>query len=136
MTKPHTVMLSRQAVKVLRELNDYTGHTEYLFASRREQKPLSEATIRKAFRSLFEDYHIVPHGCRHFFSTQANESGLFRPDVIEAALSHGIDDAIRGIYNEATYDDERRKLAQWWSDELDSMRDGAKVISIDSVKIA
>lgn len=136
MTKPHTVMLSKQAVSLLRELHNYTGHAEYLFASRREQKPLSEATIRKAFRSLFEDYHIVPHGCRHFFSTQANESGLFRRDVIEAALSHGIDDAIRAIYNEATYDDERRKLAQWWSDELDSMRDGAKVLSIESVKMA
>lgn len=130
MTKPHTVMLSRQAVAILKELKNYTGHAEYLFASRREQKPLSEATIRKAFRTLFEDYHVVPHGCRHFFSTQANESGLFRRDVIEAALSHGIDDAIRAIYNEATYDDERRQLAQWWSDELDTMRDGAKILPI------
>lgn len=130
MTKPHTVMLSRQAMAILKELKNYTGHAEYLFASRREQKPLSEATIRKAFRTLFEDYHVVPHGCRLFFSTQANESGLFRHDVIEAALSHGSDDAIRAIYNEATYDDERRKLAQWWSDELDIMRDGAKILPI------
>lgn len=135
MTKPHTVMLSKQTLARLKELKNYTGHAEYLFASRIKQKPLSEATIRKAFRNLFADYHIVPHGCRHFFSTQANESGLFRRDVIEAALSHGIDDAIRAIYNEATYDDERRKLAQWWSDELDLMRDSAKAISIDNTNL-
>ncbi len=136
MTKPHNVMLSSQAVAALKELYTYTGHSEYLFTTRLDHKPVSEATIRKAFRLLFTDYHIVPHGCRHFFSTQANESGLFRRDVIEAALSHGNDDAIRAIYNEATYDDERRKLAQWWSDELDVMRDGAKIISIESVKSA
>ncbi len=128
MTKPHTVMLSRQAIDALKQLKQYTGHSEYVFASRLDSKPLSEATIRKAFRLNFSDYHIVPHGCRHFFSTQANESGLFRHDVIEAALSHGDKDKIRGIYNEATYDRERRELAQWWSDQLDIMRDGAKVL--------
>lgn len=130
MTKPHTVMLSKQAVNALKQLKQYTGDRNYLFSTRYVNKPVSEATIRKAFRTLFTDYHIVPHGCRHFFSTQANESGLFRKEVIETALSHGDDDGIRAIYNEASYDIERRKLAQWWSDELDSMRDGAKVVSI------
>ena len=67
-------------------------------------RPLSEATTRKAFRTNFTDYHIVPYGCRHFFSTQDNESGLFSSDVIEATLS------------------------QWRIEQLDIMRDGAKVI--------
>jgi integrase len=133
MVKPHTVMLSRQAVAALKELKAYSGHTEYLFAARLINKPISEATVRKAFRLIFTDYHIVPHGCRHFFSTQANESGLFRKDVIEVFLSHGDQDQIRAIYNEATYDKERKELAQWWSDQLDLMRDGAKVLSFRSV---
>ena len=128
MSKPQSVMLSRQAIGALMELKQYTGHGDYVFPGRLNTKPISEATIRKAFRQVFTDYHIVPHGCRHFFSTQANESGLFRSDVIEAALSHGDKDKIRAIYNEATYDSERKKLAQWWSDELDLMRDGAKVL--------
>ena len=80
---------------------------------------MSEATIRKAFRLCFTDYHVVPHGCRHFFSTQANESGLFRRDVIESFLAHSDKDKIRETYNEATYDKERRELAQWWSNQLD-----------------
>ena len=71
---------------------------------------------------------MVPHGCRHFFSTQANDSALFRKDVIEAFLSHSDKDQIRAIYNEAKYDIERRKLAPWWSDQLDIARDGAKVM--------
>ena len=128
MTKPHTIMLSRQALEVLKELWAYTGHSEYLFASMLASNPVSEATIRKAFRLTFTDYHIVPHGCRHFFSTQANESGLFRNDVIESFLAHSDKDKIRETYNEATYDNERRHLAQWWSDQLDIARDGAKVL--------
>lgn len=130
MTKPHTIMLSTQALAALKELQAYTGHNEYCFSSRLASNPVSEATIRKAFRTNFTDYHIVPHGCRHFFSTQANESGLFRRDVIESFLAHSDKDKIRETYNEATYDKERRQLAQWWSDQLDLMRDGAKVISL------
>ena len=130
MTKPHIIMLSKQAIAALKELQAYTGHGEYLFASRLASSPVSEATIRKAFRLTFPDYHIVPHGCRHFFSTQANESGLFRNDVIESFLAHSDKDKIRETYNEATYDNERRQLAQWWSNLLDIARDGAKVIPI------
>lgn len=130
MTKPHTIMLSRQALSALKELQAYTGHNEYCFSSRLASAPISEATIRKAFRTNFTDYHIVPHGCRHFFSTQANESGLFRRDVIESFLAHSDKDKIRETYNEATYDKERRELAQWWSDQLDMMRDGSKVIEL------
>lgn len=129
MTTPHNVMLSKQAVAMLKELHNYTGHGEHLFTTRLDNKPVSEATVRKAFRTLFTDYHVVPHGCRHFFSTQANETKLFDKDIIEVALSHGDENSIRGIYNEATYDSERRRLAQWWSDTLDTARDGAKVLS-------
>ncbi len=123
MTKPHTIMLSKQAISALEKLKQYTGHGEYLFASPTKRKPVSEATIRKAFRLVFTDYHVVPHGCRHFFSTQANDSGLFRPDVIEAFLSHGDKDKIRATYNEASYDEERRRLAEWWSNQLDAAKE-------------
>lgn len=133
MNKPHTVMLSRQAIQALKELHEYSGHGEYLFPARLLRKPVSEATIRKAFRAVFTDYHVVPHGCRHFFSTQANESGLFRHDVIEAFISHKDKDVTRATYNEATYNIERMELAQWWSDQLDIMRDGAEIIQIKGV---
>ncbi len=70
----------------------------------------------------------MPHGCRHFFSMQVNESGLFRKEVVEVFLQHKDTNAISAIYNQATYDKERRELAQWWSDQLDIARDGAKVL--------
>jgi len=122
MTKPHTIMLSKQVLASLEKLKEFTGHQEYLFKSRRDDEPVSEATIRKAFRSTFTDYHIVPHGCRHFFSTSANESGLFRKEAINKMIQHKDKDVTEAsnIYNQATYDEERKKIVQWWSDLLDS----------------
>jgi hypothetical protein len=60
----------------------------------------------------------------------ANDYGQFRPDVIEAALAHKDANAIRATYNRATYINERHKLAQWWGDELEMMRDGGRVLSM------
>ena len=128
MKKPHTVMLSTQVLKALEQLKQFTGHQEYLFKSRRDDLPVSEATIRKAFRMSFADYHIVPHGCRHFFSTTANESGLFRKEAIDALLQHKDKDVTEAsnVYNKATYDDERKQIAQWWSNQLDASQAESK----------
>ena len=89
---------------------------------------VSDKAISNAYDAVFNDYHIVPHGCRHFFSTQANESGLFRKEAIDSFLQHKDKNAISAIYNQATYDKERMAIAQWWSDQLDIARDGAKVL--------
>mgnify|MGYP000277031217 CR=1 FL=1 len=130
--QPHTVTLSRQAVAALKELQQLTGYPTLLFQGNDPTRPISEMTLTKALRLLWPEYRIVPHGCRHFFSTMTNEHGQFRHDVIEAALAHKDRDAIRATYNRATYIEERRALAQWWADELESMRDGAKVIALRS----
>lgn len=126
--QPHTVTLSRQAMASLKELLQLTGYQKFLFPGNDPKKPISEATLTKAFKLLWPEYRIVPHGCRHFFSTMANEHGHFRHDVIEAALAHKDRDAIRATYNRATYIEERRKLSQWWAEELETMREGSKVI--------
>jgi integrase len=120
MTNAHVVPLTNQVMSKLKELEKYTGHTEFLFFSSRTFKPLSEATIRQAFRTTFPDYHTVPHGCRHLFSTQANESGLFRKEAIDAFLQHKDKDEISGTYNKALYAGERASIAKWWSEQLDS----------------
>lgn len=134
MSKPHTVMLSRQSLALLNELKEYTGSGEYLFAARITGKPVSEATIRKAFRTCFNEYRIVPHGCRHFFSTHANDAAKsnrllkFDKDVIESALGHAAENNVQGIYDDREYEISRKQLAQWWSDQLDMMKGGAKVL--------
>jgi hypothetical protein len=65
----------------------------------------------------------------------ANEAKLFDPDIIEAALADDTP-SVRGIYNRAIHDAERRRLAQWWTDRCDEMADErpAKVVALRPVK--
>lgn len=130
MRKSHTVMLSKQAVSLLQQLKTISGYQKYVLPDLIGSKPISNATLIMALRRVWVNYRIVPHGFRHLFSTQANESRLFHKDVIESALAHGDENKIRGTYNLAEYRSERTKLAQWWADELDLMRNGAAVVKI------
>ena len=128
MRKSHVVMLSKQAISLLSQLKTLTGYEGYVLPDLIGNKPISNATFNMALRLVWTKYRIVSHGFRHFFSTQANESRLFHKDVIESALAHGDENKIRGTYNLAEYRDERSKLAQWWADELDIMRNGEKIL--------
>ena len=66
---------------------------------------------------------------RGLFSTSANETGRFSPDVIERQLAHAPRDKVRGAYNHAEYLEERRLLLQWWSDRLENFKTPADVIN-------
>lgn len=135
--RDHIIPLSRQALEALQELHVFTGHSDWLFPSTSKRVPyISENTLGKAFGLLLPEKHIVPHGCRAFFSTEANESGKWRPDVIEAALAHVQGDQVRKAYNRAEYEKERRALMQWWADQIDTWRSGAKVLRIKTSRAA
>jgi len=68
------------------------------------------------------DRHVA-HGFRSTFSTQANESALWAPDVIELQLAHVEGNAVRRAYNRQARWPERVALMSWWGDQLDEMRD-------------
>jgi hypothetical protein len=63
-------------------------------------------------------------------STLLNESGRWNPDAIERALAHGDSDNVRAAYHRGAHWDERVLMAQWWSDQLDTLQRGADVIPI------
>tara|TARA_R110002072_G_scaffold298960_2_gene473726 strand:- start:15509 stop:15676 length:168 start_codon:yes stop_codon:yes gene_type:complete len=50
-----------------------------------------------------------------------HESGLWSIDSIELQLSHKIP-GVRGIYNKAVLLDERKKLMEWHSEKIDTLR--------------
>jgi integrase len=125
--RDHIIPLSSQAIAVLQQIKALSGHSIYLFpSSRAGSGNVSDGTVNKALRTIWTKYRIQAHGFRHFFSTEANESGLFPKEMIETALSHGDPDRIRGTYNFATYLDKRRVLGQWYADYLDELRNLAE----------
>lgn len=127
--KMHAVPLSRQVVSILKELESIIGSDGYIFPSVRTfKRPMSENTLNAAFRRMgYAKDEVTAHGLRATASTLLNECGLWNPDAIERSLAHGDSNSVRGIYHRGLHWEERVRMAQWWSDYLDELRDGGKV---------
>lgn len=132
MRKPHQVPLSRQAVALLREAAGLTGAKGYVFPSvRTNARPMSENTINAGLRRLgYSKDEMTAHGFRSMASTLLNESGKFSPDAIERALAHSDSDSVRAAYHRGAHWQERVEMAQWWSDYLDQLRQGATIVTM------
>lgn len=132
MRKAHRVPLSRQSLELINAIGEITGSENgYVFPSiRAMSRPMSENTINAALRRLgYAKEDMTGHGFRSTASTLLNESGKWHPDAIERALAHGDTDAVRSAYHRGAYWDERVRMAQWWSDYLDELRNDDKVAS-------
>lgn len=132
MRKPHHVPLSRQAIAQLRSMHEVTGPTGYVFPSiRTRTRPMSDNTINAALRRMgYASDEMTAHGFRAMASTLLNESGKWHPDAVERALAHKDSDKVRAAYHRGAHWDERVRMAQWWSDYLDTLRKGADVVPI------
>jgi integrase len=140
MRREHRVPLPLQALTILADLKAASSGGALVFPGYGMSggvgrsvapRPMSEGTMIVALRRMgYSSDEMVPHGFRSIASTLLNESGHFAPDVIEAALAHQDADAVRRAYNRATFWQERVRMAQWWGDHLDMLRDGAQVIRL------
>ena len=132
MRQPHLVPLSTQAVAVLKKIHLLTGAGQYVFPSRNSPlKPMSDNTINASLRRLgFDKDEISGHGFRAMARTMIHEILHFNPDAIEAQLAHAVPDRLGRAYNRTQHLVERQKMMQEWTDYLDSLKETAKVISI------
>lgn len=117
--QPHSVPLSEAVLELLHrwltERHKQGITDKRLFGDLPLHRPI------EVIRQAGYDGKMTLHGCRKVFSTAAHESGLWRIDAIELQLSHSIG-GVRGVYNKARYLDERRRLMEWYSGELQSWR--------------
>ena len=100
------IPLARQAVAILRDLHAIAGQDE-----------------------------VSSHGFRATASTLLNECGQWSKDAIERALGHIEKNEVRRAYNRSSYWDERVRMAQWWADHLDELKQGetrqsAKIVAL------
>jgi len=123
MRRPHVVPLARQVVKLFAELKLITGAGRYIFPSPFSAgRCISDVGILNALRRMgYNKGKMTIHGFRTMASTLLNEL-KYRPDVIEAQLSHGEKNAIRDAYNRAEYLQERRQMMEEWANYLDRLR--------------
>lgn len=130
MRTPHVVPLSSQAIEVVRSLAELRNTSQLLFPGERDhQRPMSNNTLLKALEIMGYKHRMTGHGFRGIASTLLHEAG-FEHAHIELQLAHTERNAVSAAYNFATYLPQRRRMMQWWADELDSLRKGASVVQM------
>lgn len=136
MKVPHIVPLSKQAIEIIRSLQQLTGHSKYLFPCHRSpQRCMSDNALNAGLRRLgFTKEEATAHGFRASARTILDEVLKVRPDYIEHQLSHTVRDALGTAYNRTSHLEERKKMMQMWADYLDGLKTGAKVIPLRRVK--
>ena len=135
----HVVHLSEPAAAIVE--GQKGQHARYVFPSPAgRDAPMSNMSMLTVLRRMDlwgkdAPERVTVHGFRATFSTWANELGIARPDVIEAALAHNETDRVRKAYNRSHFLNERRTLMIAWGDYLagkDVARsDGSKVTNAD-----
>ena len=130
MRRPHKVPLTPQVLDMLAELELLSGDSKYLFPSiRSADRPITDGTLNAALRRLgFGKDEVSAHGFRATASTLLNEMGKWHPDAIERQLAHVESNDVRRAYARGTHWDERVKMMRHWSDYLDRLQTGAKIL--------
>ena len=128
--KPHIVYLSRQSMEMFRELQALAGGSELVLPSRSSLvKPFAANALNDALKVSLAGQDIPAftiHDLRRTASTLLHENG-WPSDVVEKALNHTIG-GVRGVYNRAEYEPQRREMLQFWADYIEQVLTTGKVI--------
>ncbi|MFA3642520.1 tyrosine-type recombinase/integrase [Acinetobacter baumannii] len=118
------VPLVPQIYSLFKELESVKTDDGYIFKKRGKpyEHMTSESVLTMIKRMGYTD-KMVTHGFRSLFSTHANESKLFRGEVIDYQIAHVNKstkaDKTSKIYNRAEYWDERVELMTWYANEVE-----------------
>ncbi|WP_022662564.1 tyrosine-type recombinase/integrase [Paucidesulfovibrio longus] len=131
MRRKHIVPLSRQATAILKEVQPLTESGRYVFPCERTRaQPMSNNALNAALRRMgFSKEEVCAHGFRATAATLLAEMG-YPSHLVEIQLSHADRNKVRAAYNHAEYLPERRKMMIRWSDFLDRVQEGGKVVPL------
>ncbi|GLR10938.1 hypothetical protein GCM10007905_36580 [Mixta theicola] len=128
MRTPHIVPLSHQAIAILKQIKEISGHLDLVFpGDHNPYKPMSENTVNRALRLMgyCTKTDVCGHGFRAMACSALVESELWSKDAVEWQMSHQERNSVRAAYiHRAEHPDARKAMMQWWSDYLDTSREG------------
>lgn len=133
-SKPHNVYLSDQVVDILVALKTCAANSRYLLPSRYDaDEPMCRVVFNRVTSAIaklasHDQLPLAPftvHDLRRTASTLLNEVG-FNSDWIEKCLAHEHGRTVRGVYNKAEYEPQRRHMLQEWANMVDAWIKGEK----------
>jgi integrase len=116
----HIVPLSKQAIKILKEIYPYTKDNEYVFASDTSRSGyINENSLLNALRSLnIPKEEMCIHSWRSTAKTLLEETLNFKREVVEHQIAH----KHYGPYDKTNYLVERKQMMQQYADYLDKIK--------------
>jgi integrase len=131
MGRPHRVFLSRQAVELLRQVHEISGHGEYVLPSIfRGSVPMGDVTLNHFFKRIdFGVPDFSPHGLRGTAATLLREHGFGR-DVVELLLAHSEKNATVAAYSHIELAAERKRALQFLADRVEVLAAGGAVVPL------
>lgn len=127
----HVVPMPTQAVELLRDLYQVTGHGRYVFPGERSHdRPISDNSVRCALYALGFGKAQTWHGFRASARTMMVDQLNLDPLAIEANLAHAVKDSNGRSYNRTHYLAQRFCQVQQWADYMDKLRKGGDVIEL------
>jgi integrase len=122
----HTVPLCRQALVILRALQQDTGSGQFCLTNGRSaERAMTDAAVNAALRRLgYEKGEITGHGFRATARTLLDEVLGEPPHIIEQQLAHAVRDPLGRAYNRTKHLPQRREMMQRWADYLDGLKAG------------
>lgn len=137
MGKPHRVLLSRQAVEILRQVHELTGRGDYVFPSVfRGSVPMGDVTWHHFFkRTDFGVPDFSPHGTRGTAATLLREHGFGR-DVVELLLAHSEKNATVAAFSDMELAAERKRALQYLADRIEALAASINVIASRAAAVA
>lgn len=135
--REHVIPLSPQVCAMFRRLKELAGDSKYVLPSPDgKEKPVHRNILNDALKAIgYGGDKFTPHGVRGTAASILADAGWDK-FIIKAQLAHGEDSATDAAYFRNTYLDKRRELLAFWSNTLDGMATGAKVVPIGAAKSA
>lgn len=115
--QPHDVPLTDRMLAILDAVEPLSGGEGIVFPGYRGES-LSDGAFLAVLRRMDRHRETTVHGFRASFDTWASETTPFRADIIEAALAHEEQNAVRAAYNRAEYWQQRVALAERWAEYI------------------
>lgn len=119
---PQFEYLSPSALGALQDLYVEPGRTEYIFPElSRLTERIREEKIAQGKQMCGLSYPFDFYGFREFFRAMACRDSCFLPEFIDAVIAHK--DGKGSVYNNVSYNPQRRALAEWWGSEMAKLRE-------------
>lgn len=129
----HTVALSAQALEILPQLRELSGHTDRLFPSGGNKGGvISENTINNLFRRMGYIDKQSHHGLRASARSLLSERG-WSTEALERQLDHKEANQAVAAYARSQHLDERRRFMADWGALVAALESGDNVIPLRGV---